>query len=121
MIKDHDHKVIRVICGSLGECDAIKAEVTSLLMGLRELNRLGMKSCEVERDSVVVISWGRGDNLASWCLAPIIYEIQELVSIFFVSLSHVIRSQNELANKLENWGIVSQVVFCDSSLPKGCL
>lgn len=121
VIRDHDHKVIRAICGPLGECDAIKAEATSLLMGLRELNRLRLKSCEVEGDSVVVISWGRGDNLANWCLAPIIYEICELVSILSVSLSHVTRSQNELADKLANWGIVSQVVFCDSSLLEGCL
>lgn len=90
-------------------------------MGLRELNCLRLKEHEVEGDSAVVISWGKGDSLGCWCLASILFEIRVLMSLLFVSLSHIDRSQNELADKLANWGVTSGSVFSANCSPKGCL
>lgn len=42
VIRDHDHYVVRALCGILGVCDATKAEATSLLIE-------GIKSSWFER------------------------------------------------------------------------
>lgn len=102
VIRDHDHNMIRVICGPLGACNATQAESNGLLMGLREIKRLKLRGYEVEGDPAVVISWGKGTCMCSWELALIIYEIRELMSLLFISLVHVDRSRNELADKLAN-------------------
>lgn len=80
-------------------------------MGLRKLKHLGLKDCEVEGDLAVIVSWGKGESVGSWCLASTIYKIRELMSLLVVSLSHVDGSQNELADKQINWGVSSVVVF----------
>lgn len=89
VIRDHDHNLIQVTCGPLGECNAIHAKVNSLLMGLREIKCIKLKGCEVEGDSAVIISWGKGTCLNSWELASTIYEIRELLSLLFISLIHI--------------------------------
>lgn len=73
-------------------------------MGLREINHLMLKDCEVEGDSAVVISWGTRNCLGSWELAPFVYEIKDVVFLLFISLVHIDRSQNKLVDKLANWG-----------------
>lgn len=73
-------------------------------MGLREINRMKLWGCEVEGDLAVVVSWGSGPSMGSWHLAPIIYEIRELMPLYSISLSHIDRSQNVLVDKLANWG-----------------
>lgn len=102
VIRDHSTKVLRVICGPLGICDSIKAKAMDLLLGLRELKKIGVIDCMVEDDSATIISWGLGKGDGSWCLASIIYEIRELISLLNCSITHVDRSQNELADKLAN-------------------
>lgn len=72
VIWDHDHNIIRTICGPHKVCNVTKAEAISLLMGLRELNRLKLKGCEMEGDSAAVSSWGMGNCMGSWDLAPVI-------------------------------------------------
>lgn len=44
VIRDHNGSIIRVICGSLGICNFIKAETIGLLMGFRELKKWGLRS-----------------------------------------------------------------------------
>lgn len=63
VIHNHNSNVIRVICGPLGVCDAIKAEAVNLLMGLREMRKLDLKNCLVEGDSKVVIGWGSKSSM----------------------------------------------------------
>lgn len=48
VLRDHSSKVIRAIFGPLGVCDSSSVEAMSLLMGLRELNRLAVHGCLVE-------------------------------------------------------------------------
>lgn len=92
-------------CRPLGFCSSIKAEARVLLVGLRELKKLGASYCIIEGDSQTIISWGLGNCDFSWHLAPVIYEICKLIFLMNVSLIHVSRSQNGLADQLANWGI----------------
>lgn len=98
IIRNNLADIIRAYCGPLGNCDSIKAEALALLLGLRELRRLGLAQCIVEGDSQTVISWGSGRGDISWHLAPIFYEIRELVLSLNCSLKHVDRCQNGLAD-----------------------
>lgn len=106
---------------AFGVRNAIQAELESLLMGLREIYRLKLSSCEVEGDSAVAISWGNEKCMGSWELAPIIYEIRELMTLLSILLVHVNTSRNQLADKLANWGAGSHVIFSGNSIPEGCL
>lgn len=56
MLWDHSSKIIRVLFGPLEECDSSTMEAWSLLMGLRELNRMHIIGCMVKGDLKVVIS-----------------------------------------------------------------
>lgn len=87
VISDHNHKIVKVIYGPLGICNAVQAEAYSVLMDLRELYRLQLKGCEVEGDSSMVISC-LGMSVGSCELAPVIYEIREIVSSLSLSLLH---------------------------------
>lgn len=117
MLQDHDQKTILVTYGPLRTYNAIKGIAISLLMGLRELHCLQVNGCEAKGDSEVVISWGLGNSSGSWELAPVIYEIREIISSLSISLSHIDRSQNELADKLANSGVNSLMVVVENFLP----
>lgn len=88
-----------------------------LLLGLRELKKIGVSNCFVDGDSAILKSWGMGRGDGSWCMAPIIYEIQELVSLMQCFLAYIERRQNELADKLAIWGVRNYCTYCDSCLP----
>lgn len=88
VICDHNSNVIRASCKPMGICNAIKAETFSLLMGLRDMQKLGCSSYLVEGDSKVVVGWGRRTIGGSWCLAPLIYEIRELMPLLNGSISY---------------------------------
>lgn len=75
VIRDHVHNVIGALYGLLAVCDAITAETTSLLIGLSEVNHLGLYGCEVEGDLAVVISWENRGGIGSWNLISTLYEI----------------------------------------------
>lgn len=77
----------------LGVCDSIKAEPMARLLGFGELKKLGVPNVFVEGDSQTIISWGMGKGNVSWCLAPIIYEIRELVSLLNCSLFILIEAK----------------------------
>lgn len=117
IIQNNSSYIIRSYCGPLGNCDSIKAKAMALLLGLRELRRLGMVQCIVEGDSQTVISWGSGRGDISWRLAPIFYEIQKLVLSMKYSLKHVDRGQNGLADQLANWGVGYGKFHYDNCLP----
>lgn len=61
-----------------------------------------MVGCMVEGDCEVVISWGLGHGKGSWLLSSTLYEIWESVYACSISLSHVVRCQNGLADSLAN-------------------
>lgn len=69
VIKDHNGRTIRVICGSLRVCDSIKVENLGLLFGLCELKALGIMGCCVEGDCNMAIGWGLGKSIGPWLLA----------------------------------------------------
>lgn len=56
--------IVWVSCSPLGVCDLIKAEAMGLLMGLRELRKMGLIGCFVEGDSVTVIGWEKDKGVA---------------------------------------------------------
>lgn len=64
----------------------------------------------MEGDSNVVISWGRGRNEGSWCLAPIIHEMKEILQDLGATLVHIHREQNVLAN----WGVRIPELYCEN-------
>lgn len=118
VIWNHYSIIIKSCCGPLGLCGSIEAEARALLVGLRELKNLGASSCIAEGNSQTIISWGLGNSDFSWQLAPVIYEIRELIFLMNGSLVHVVRSQNGLvADQLANWRIAHGVVHCESCLP----
>lgn len=50
----------------------------------------------------------------NWKLAHVIYEIRELMNVLIVTLVHVLREQNVLADKMANWGVGLPSIFVDS-------
>lgn len=54
IIRDENGQVVLAMCGPLGEEDSTKAELLSLLYGLREVERLEWHGCLVEGGSKVV-------------------------------------------------------------------
>lgn len=59
-----------------------------------------------------------GHGHGSWRIHSILYEIRELVLYLAISLVHVPRYQNALADCLENRGVLSQSLFCENFIPK---
>lgn len=104
LIRDREGNVMISMVGLLGECDSIKVELYGLLMGLRECKRMWLKSFVVLWDSKAVIGWGRGKGDGSWRYAHYIYEIKELVAKLGVTLYHVSKNHNVMADSLTNWG-----------------
>lgn len=81
------------------------------LLGLWELKRLDIKVCMVKRYSSIVISWELGKGSGLWCLSSIMCEIWELVVCLSISLSHVDKRQNALADRLANTVAYSLLYF----------
>lgn len=117
VIRDHQGDIIRVIVGPLGHGDSTKAEVLSLLHGLRELKRIGVSLGCVEGDSKVVIGWYSGLCDGVWKHSHFIQEVKEMVVSFKFSLVHVPRGQNSLAGKLATWGVGLDGLFSSSVMP----
>lgn len=66
IIRDENGPIVLTICGPLGEGDSTKAELLSLLYGLREIKKLGRSGCLVEVDSKVVVSWALYTCEGAW-------------------------------------------------------
>lgn len=77
-----------------------------LIMGLQDLRKLGASNVIVEGDSKVVISWGLSSSKGYWKYTHFIHEIREIVTSLNVSLIHVPRSQNALADNVAKWAWV---------------
>lgn len=60
VVRDHNGIICRISCGPLASCNSKKAETLTMLLGLRELKKIGISSCIIEGDSAVVIGWGQG-------------------------------------------------------------
>lgn len=89
VVRDHNGNIIRVLCGPLGVCNSPKAKALSLLMGLRELKKMGISSCSIEGDSMETIGWGMGKECGSWKIWQHVYEVREISSLLGCSLPHV--------------------------------
>lgn len=74
-------------------------------MGLCELKLLKVFGCLVVGDSDVIIRWGGDQGPGSWHHSSSLYEIKELIATLSISLIHVPRCQNSLANGLANRGV----------------
>lgn len=74
--RNHNSKVMRVICCPLGVCDSTEAEAMGLLLGLCEQRIMEARGCVVEADSAVVIDWGSAKGNNSWQLAHVINKIR---------------------------------------------
>lgn len=45
VIRDHNGRILHVICGPLGVCNSIKAKILGLLMGLHNIKKFGILDC----------------------------------------------------------------------------
>lgn len=66
VIQDHNGIISRILYGPLEPCNSTKAETMTMLLGLRELKKMGLFECIVEGDSAVVIGWGQSKECKSW-------------------------------------------------------
>lgn len=80
---------------------------------------MGIRECDVEGDCKMVIGWGKGIGNGLWQLSVFIHEIRELSRLLGVSLVHIPREQNVLADKLANSGVGLSLVFIGDSNPNG--
>lgn len=104
-MKDSLGNIIFVKGGPLGNGDAILAEVVGFIESFHMLNLKSLNECVVERDSKIVISWGKGKNGGSWRLNHLICEIRDLMREFKVEVRYILRGQNDLAVKLAKWSV----------------
>lgn len=116
ILQDDEGKVCWVIYGPLGDVNSTKAELLSLLYGLRELKALGKHGCLVEGDSKVMVGWDLGLSEGSWALLHYIYEVREIIREIGVVLSHIPRCQNGEVDKLAKWGQKQVVCYKGISL-----
>lgn len=112
---DYQGQIIGVKGGAIGVNDAIYAE-TMGLKGLKLARDKGIRDCVLEGDSLMVISWGRGDRCGSWRLSHFIAEIKSLIKDLDVELHPVPRNQNSLADKIAKWSVGKSSMFEGDSL-----
>lgn len=93
-----------MIANSIASSESIKAEIFGLLMGLREIKRMGIQDVYIDGDSKVVIRWGSGKGEGSWRYGHYIHEIRDLVMSLGIDLVHISGDRNVLTGKLANWG-----------------
>lgn len=65
----------------------------------------GFSGCQVEGDSKTVVSWAKGSVEGPWMWSHYIREIRDLLKEFNGEISHIQRSLNTEANKLEEQGV----------------
>lgn len=73
------------------------------------------------RGTLVVISWGMGNGVGSWHLLRLIYVIKQLSLELGISLSHNLRDQNVLGDKLPKWGVGFPSLFSGRDIPESSL
>lgn len=87
VICDHNGNISLVLSGLLEYCNSTRAETMGMLMGIRELKKLGASGAIIEGDSAVVIGWGNGKVCNSWELWNLVYEITKIASDIGCSFS----------------------------------
>ena len=75
MIRDWNGNVIRNFSGPVGSTDANEAKVYALLIGCRELERIGRSHPIIEGDSFSTIQWAFGKAIYPWRIAHWVNEV----------------------------------------------
>lgn len=74
-------------------------------------HNLGVRECIIEGDSLMVISWGKGDKGGSWRLHHHITKIKALILDLGAEFHHVLRAQNSLVDKIAKWSVGQPYMF----------
>lgn len=88
----------------------------SLLFGLRHIHFRGLSSSAVvvDGDSAIVIRWMSKESKGPWRLTHLLKEATFLVSPLNISFNWIPREANELADRLENWGVDKEDIVVGS-------
>lgn len=70
---------------------------------------------------MVIVSWELGKSAGSLHLVHYIHEIRELVQALEVTLTHMSRLQNGVADKLAKWGVELPFMFEGAFILDCCL
>ena len=85
--------------------DANEAELFALLIGCRELRRIGGLNPIFEDDSFSSVQWGSGEAIHPWRLADWVEEVQVISSLLDASFHHILREANTMADGLAREGV----------------
>ena len=104
--------VVRSYSGPVDALDANEAEVYALLLGCRELAKLGGSYPIIEGDSFSTIQWASGKASYPWRIADWVEEVQDIAKKIGVSFCHILREANSKADGLAREGLSrSSIIF----------
>lgn len=69
-----------------------------MLMGSRELCKIGAHNAIIEGDSFSAIRWGPGKSCYPWKLADWVGEIHHIADQLGCQFNHISRGENEIAD-----------------------
>lgn len=90
-----------------------------LLFGLRMVKAKEMRSCIIEGNFFLVVSWCKRLSPGYWILSHQLREMRDLCSRMAVEVVHVPKCQNSLADSLAKWGVGAQEMFMGESFLDG--
>ena len=113
VIRDWNGTIIRNFSVPVDCSDANKAELFALLIGCRELLRIGGLNPILEGDSFSSIQWGSGKATHPWGLADLVEEVQDISSLLGASFLHTLRKTNTMADGLARDGVFRTSISFD--------
>ena len=104
--------VVRSYSGPVDALDANEAEVYALLLGCRELEKLGGAYLIIEGDSFSTIQWASSKASYPWRIAAWVEEVQDSSKKIGASFCHILWEANSMADGLARVGLSrSSIIF----------
>ncbi|KAJ9183617.1 hypothetical protein P3X46_007442 [Hevea brasiliensis] len=104
LIRNDQGRWIRGFAYNIGSCSVPCAELWALLEGIKLAWTLGIRSLQIECDSLLVVNMVKDDALLHNSLRPLVFLIKRFLSLEWqCELTHVYREANFSADYLMNY------------------
>ncbi|CAI9763284.1 unnamed protein product [Fraxinus pennsylvanica] len=104
VIRNEKDELVSAFCTYFGEATNNEAELRAIIEGLRICRELEVYHLDIERDSLIVVSWILSQKCPVWYLWDFWEDLVELLQKFNFQIAHRLRESNEVANSLASMG-----------------
>ncbi|GAV71657.1 RVT_3 domain-containing protein, partial [Cephalotus follicularis] len=121
VVRDHSGEIIMAFSSSFGTGNNAKAEAKAMHLGLRLCTERGLSISFIELDSLLIVNCFNAQWDPPWAIEYILRDCKNLITPT-VSISHIYREDNGLADRLAAHGHTCQGIatFDRDSLPSTC-